>query len=104
MSRRSVSRFTTDPLRTTKPLLAALLVALVPLAAQAVGPVVPGAGSLLRQIQPPTPPPPSSTGTSLTIVPDGGGTLPPSTPFLVNTIEISGNTLFDTPTLHALVA
>jgi hemolysin activation/secretion protein len=104
MSRRSVSRPTTNPLRTTKPLLAALLVALVPLAAQAVDPVVPGAGSLLRQLQPVTPPPPSPTGTSLTIVPEGGGTLPTSAAFLVNAIEISGNTLFDTPTLHALVA
>ena len=86
-----------------KPLLAALLVASAPLAAQAVDPVLPGAGSILQQIQPATPPSPLPTGTGLTIEREGGATLPPSAPFEVKTLRISGNTLFDTPTLHALV-
>ncbi len=85
-------------------LLAALLAALVPLAAQAQSPVAPDAGSILRQIQPVTPPLPPSTGTGLTIERQGGAKLPPSAHFEVKTIRISGNTLFDTPTLHALVA
>ena len=87
------------------PFLAVLLV-FFPLVAQAqvAGPVIPGAGSILQQIQPVTPPSPSSTGTGLTIERGGGSTLPPSAPFEVKTIRISGNTLFDTPTLHALVA
>lgn len=87
-----------------KPFLAALLVSLSPLAAQAAGPVAPDAGSILQQIKPVTPPAPSPTGTGLTIEREGGGKLPPSAPFDVKTIQISGNTLFDTPTLHALVA
>lgn len=84
-----------------KPLFAALLV-LCPLAVQAQ--VVPGAGSLLQEIQPVRPPAPSPTGTRLTIEREGGVKLPPGAPFEVKAIRISGNTLFDTPTLHALVA
>jgi hemolysin activation/secretion protein len=84
-----------------KRLLAALLVASPPLAAQ---PVAPGAGSILQQIQPARPPAPSPSGTGLTIERDSGGKLPPSAPFTVKTIRISGNALFATATLHALVA
>ncbi|WP_211467874.1 ShlB/FhaC/HecB family hemolysin secretion/activation protein [Collimonas silvisoli] len=89
---------------TVTPLLAALLVVFSPLVAQAAAPVVPGAGEILKQIQPVTPPAPSSTGTGLTIEAQGGAKLPSSAPFLVQTIRIAGNTQFDTPTLHALVA
>src|SRR5450759_2666562 len=96
--------FAMRPHRTSRPLLAALFVAFAPLAAQAAGPVVPDAGSILQQVQPVTPPTPSSTGTGLTIEREGGAKLPPSAPFEVKAIRISGNTLFDTPTLHALVA
>ena len=87
------------------PFLMALLV-LLPLdaLAQVTGPVVPGAGSILQQIQPPTPPAPSSSGTGLRIEREGAAKLPPSAPFEVKTIQISGSTLFDAPTLHALVA
>lgn len=88
-----------------KPLLAALLVAFPALAAaQTAAPVAPGAGAILQQIQPVTPPSPSSTGTGLMIERGDGAKLPPGAPFLVKTLQISGNTLFDTPTLHALVA
>jgi len=81
-------------------LLAALLV-FFPLVAEAA---VPGAGQILQEIQPVKPPVPSSGGTGLTIQRSDGSTLPPSAPFEVKTIRITGNTLFDTPTLHALVA
>ena len=53
---------------------------------------------------PATPPPTASNDTGLTIAPEASGTLPPSAPFLVAGLSISGNTLFDTATLHALVA
>jgi hemolysin activation/secretion protein len=96
--------FTTKPHRTLRPLLAALFVALALPTAQAAGPVAPDAGSILRQVQPVTPPFPSSTGTGLTIEREGGAKLPPSASFEVKSVRISGNTLFDTPTLHALVA
>ena len=85
-------------------LLAALQALASPLTAQAAEPVVPGAGTILRQVQPVTPPVPSSSGTGLAIEQEGGGKLPPSAPFRVKTFQITGNTLFDTPTLHALVA
>ncbi|BBI99978.1 hypothetical protein FGKAn22_16710 [Ferrigenium kumadai] len=85
-----------------KPLLAALLS--LPLAAQAAGAVVPDAGSLLQQIKPSAPPEPSPSETGLKIEPRSGVKLPPSAPFEVKAIRISGNTLFDTATLHALVA
>jgi hemolysin activation/secretion protein len=90
-------------LRSTSPLSAALVIMVLPLAAHAAE-TVPGAGSILQQTQPVLPPAPSSTGTGLAIEQPGGGALPPSAPFLVNGIQLSGNTAFDTATLHALVA
>jgi hemolysin activation/secretion protein len=84
--------------------LAAALVACFPLRAAAADPVIPGAGTILRQIEPVAPPVPSSTGTGLTIEPESVGSMPASAPFPVKVIEISGNTRFDAPTLHALVA
>jgi len=75
-----------------------------PLAVHAAEPVVPGAGSILQQTQPVMPPAPSASGTGLAIEQPGGGTLPPSALFLVKAIQLSGNTAFDTPTLHALIA
>jgi hemolysin activation/secretion protein len=89
-------------LQTLKPLCAALLLAVSPFCAQAASPGVPDAGSILREIQPLTPPVPSSTGTGLNIEPSTA-TLPPSAPFRVNTLRITGNSQFDSATLHALV-
>jgi hemolysin activation/secretion protein len=89
---------------TGKLTLAALLAALAPLAVQAAGPPPIGAGSILQQAQPAAPPTPSSTDTGLGIEQNSGSDLPLSAPFAVKTIRISGNTLFDTNTLHALVA
>lgn len=89
-------------LKTVKPILALLLLA-QSLLAQAAGSVSSGAGSILQQINPVEPPAPSSTGTGLTIEQGGAATLPPSAPFMVKVIQITGNTQFDTKTLHALV-
>jgi hemolysin activation/secretion protein len=86
-----------------KAVLASYFAALVPLAALGAE-VVPGAGSILQQIQPPAVLAPSSNGTGLIIEQDGRANLPPSAPFLVKRIEFSGNTRFEAPTLHALVA
>jgi hemolysin activation/secretion protein len=82
------------------------LIALAPVTLQAAvpPPPPPGAGSILQQVQPATPPPPASNDTGLTIERPISGTPPPSAPFPIRALVISGNTLFDTPTLHALVA
>ncbi len=94
--------------RASRPLLAVWLVSLIgvlPATMQAATPPqLPGAGSILQQVQPATPPPPASSDTGLTIEPAASGKPPPSAPFLVKTLLISGNTRFDIPTLHALVA
>jgi hemolysin activation/secretion protein len=90
--------------RTRIPGLLALALCLLPLSLYAAEPVVPGAGSILQQTQPVLPPAPSGTGTGLTIEQPGGAILPPSAPFAVRSFELSGNTAFDTPTLHALIA
>ncbi len=86
--------------RTPKPLIAALLLAL-PLAAVAA---TPDAGSILQQIKPSIPAPPAPNETGLKIKQPGGAALPQTVPFLVTSVKISGNTLFDTATLHILVA
>ncbi len=86
-----------------KPLLLAMSMTLASLSAQAAGSVVPGAGSILQEIQPPAPPL-QPNAPSLTIERLGPEQLPATTPFSVKRIEISGNTAFDTSTLHALVA
>lgn len=87
-----------------KPLLAPLLGAVLSLAARAAGPVPPDVGSILQQSQPVAPLSPSSIGSGLTIERKNEGGLPQSLPFLVKSIRISGNSVFDTATLQALVA
>ncbi|WP_158229126.1 ShlB/FhaC/HecB family hemolysin secretion/activation protein [Collimonas sp. PA-H2] len=64
----------------------------------------PNAGSILQQVQQPKLPSPSATGTGLIIDQDRHTSLPTSAPISVQEIQIVGNTLFDTATLHALVA
>lgn len=64
----------------------------------------PGAGSLLQQAEPRLAPLPSPAGTGLQIEPAPAPALPPSDPFLVQRIEITGNSVFSTPALLALVA
>jgi hemolysin activation/secretion protein len=95
---------TTNPLRLT-PLLRAMCVAALPLAlASPAHAQVPGAGTLLQQVQPVKPVLPASSATGLTIEQPGGAQLPASAPFLVKRIAISGNSAIDSATLHALVA
>jgi hemolysin activation/secretion protein len=51
-----------------------------------------------------TAPAPSPSWSGLTVQRADGANLPPSAPFLVQLIQITGNTLLDTATLYALVA
>ncbi|HEY8026219.1 MAG TPA: ShlB/FhaC/HecB family hemolysin secretion/activation protein [Burkholderiaceae bacterium] len=67
-------------------------------------PQLPNAGSILQQTQPTKPPSASPVGTGLTIEQANGSASPPTAPFPVKEIRISGNTQFDSATLHALVA
>jgi hemolysin activation/secretion protein len=103
MERSAVVTPESRPQHIIKLFLATLLVTFLPLAARAAGSVLPDAGSILQQINPVEPPTPSSTGTGLEIEQGGVAELPPSAPFLVKAIQITGNTQFDTMTLHALV-
>jgi hemolysin activation/secretion protein len=83
---------------------AAVALCLLPLWVCAAEPVVPSAGSILQQTQPVRPPEPSGTESGLVIEQPLGGSLPPSAPFAVRFFELSGNTVFDTLTLHALIS
>lgn len=87
----------------SKPLkiLAALLAAFPVLA---LSQVVPGAGTMLQQVQPIQSIQPSSAAPALTINPANDAAMSSSAPFSVKALRIQGNTLFDTETLHALVA
>ena len=88
-----------------KQIFMGLLLVVPPFAALAADQVSPpNAGTILQQAQPVKPAVPSSTGTGLTIQSENGAQLPPSAPFAVNSIQITGNSTFTTPTLHALVA
>ena len=86
--------------RARKPLLAALLT--LPALASA-GPV-PGAGSILQQINPSLAPAPSGNQTGLRLQKPSGEKIPSTMSFQVKKINITGNTKFDAATLHALVA
>ena len=86
------------------PILAALFAAVPSLAvAQAVAPVTPDAGSLLRQIQPTPLRTPAATGADLTVEKETATKRPSGEAFLVSAIRITGNKKIDTATLHALV-
>ncbi|RDU99589.1 ShlB/FhaC/HecB family hemolysin secretion/activation protein [Trinickia dinghuensis] len=87
-----------------RPLFAALVGALSPVAAHAAGPVIPNAGTMLQQSQPAVSPGPSANRPGLSIEQPAGSTLPSSMPFEVEHIQITGNSKIDTATLHALVA
>lgn len=74
------------------------------LAGPAHAAVTPNAGSILQQVQPKRAPAPSGTGTGLRIERPKAGVSASKVRFAVKRIEISGNTLFATSVLHALVA
>lgn len=96
--------YDTNPPTTTVSLIAVLFVAFVSLAAGANDPVSPNAGSILRQVELEIVLDTLPGRTDLKIERKNGAKLPPSVPFAMKTIEITGNTVFDTATLHALVA
>ena len=96
--------YDTNPPRTTVYLIAILLVAFSSLTVGAGEPVVPNAGSILRQVELEIMLDTLPGRTDLKIERKNETKLPSSVPFSLKTIEITGNTLFDTATLHALVA
>jgi hemolysin activation/secretion protein len=102
MSEHTMKKLDTALQSVLNPLAAAILLAL-PFAVQAAGPVVPGAGSILQQIQPATPPAPSSGDTGLQIQPRGSVPAASEVQIPVKTILIHGNTVFPEATLHSLV-
>ena len=88
-------------------LLPLAFVSLSALAQTAPAPTVPGAGQALQQLEPATIKAPTPAGPpALRIEPARSGlaSAEASTPIAVKTIELSGNTVFDTATLQALVA
>ena len=70
----------------------------------AATPWLPDAGRLLQQVSPTQPATPAPVDSGLRIDAPVGASLPASEAFLVKTVQIAGNTLIDTATLHALVA
>lgn len=97
-------RTETTPCSITKLVLLAIFGIFSPLTALASGSVVvPGVGTILQEAESVMPPSPSSAEPGLRIEEDGEAPYPPSDQFVVKTIRISGNTLFDTATLHGLV-
>lgn len=62
------------------------------------------AGTILQQIQPVAPQAPSPDSTGLTVEQPASANLPTSAPLPVIAIQISGNSSFPTPELHALIA
>lgn len=80
-----------------------LLLAALPQTANAAA-VTPGAGSILQQANPKKAPAPSGTNTGLTTGKPKAGVPASKVSFEVKAIRITGNTLFSTAELHALVA
>lgn len=90
-------------LKNTPLKIIAALLAAFPLMALGQAQAVPGAGTILQQVKPLAPPSAPAAAT-LTVKPSTDVAMPSGAPFSVNTLQIQGNTLFDTETLHALVA
>jgi hemolysin activation/secretion protein len=85
-------------------LLAIIALSVHALTAAATEPPAPGSGTFLQQLQPTAPPVPSSNDSTLNLERQRASELPPSAPFLITRIDISGNTTIQLTTLHALVA
>ncbi len=84
------------------PIAAALVLAgLAPLASAQTPP---DAGTILQQLQPALPAPPATSAPSLKLEPRAESALPQSAPFEVKRLQITGNTVFATESLHELVA
>jgi hemolysin activation/secretion protein len=83
--------------------LSPLALALLALPLTTPAQTIPNSGQLLQQVAPP----PTSTPKSkphLAIEPNPAAAANDRTPFAVTQLQIDGNTVFDTATLHALVA
>jgi len=87
-----------------KPVIALLVLALVALPAAAADNNMPDAGLILQQMQPLQPLQPTPIDSGLIIEQQDVTKLPVGESFLVNKIEIIGNEIIDTRTLHRLVA
>lgn len=87
-----------------KPLSLVLLASVLPASGFAATPSLPDAGRLLQQANPAPPAVPTPVDAGLRIEPVVDTRPPASEAFLVKSIEITGNTLIDSATLHALVA
>lgn len=66
--------------------------------------VYPSSGAILQEVQPSAPESPPNAQPGLTIQPQAAPGSTDTTPIPVTRITVSGNTSFDTATLHALVA
>lgn len=93
-----------NPPQILTPMFAAIVFAIPLLASQANAQTAPTAGTVLQQVEPKIPNFKGSNNTGLTIEREGIANLPATDPFLVSSIQISGNAIIDTATLHALVA
>ena len=71
---------------------------------EAAAQAVPGAGLILQQAQGVNSAMRPAGTAGVIIEPEGRAGLPASSPFMVNNIFLAGHSLFDTATLHALVA
>jgi hemolysin activation/secretion protein len=80
------------------------MVAGAALLSQVASGAAPNAGSILQQVEPETAPSLSPGRPALTVEGEGAGQAQAGIAFRVSAIRISGNTVFDTVTLHALVA
>ena len=96
ITRKQANRFAKHP-------LAVCLAAFMPFAASAAGPVLPGAGTLLQQVQPSSTVTPSTAQPTLSIRQDRTAPLTGGESFLLNGIQIQGNSLLDTAELQAFV-
>ena len=81
-----------------------MLLLAAPLVGPAADSVVPGAGTMLQQIQPVTIPALVASAPGLTLERPEDGPFPASRTFQVKTIRLTGHTVYSTATLHALVA
>lgn len=70
----------------------------------ALAQVYPGSGAILQEVQPSVPESAPNAQPGLTIQPQAAPAPADTTPISVTRITMSGNTSFDTATLHALVA
>ena len=83
--------------------LSPLALALVALPLGALAQAIPNSGQILQQVQPkPSERPQAKPG--LAIESPASSTAVDSTPFVVMHLQLDGNTVFDSATLHALVA